>query len=233
MQWKVCTASLTLMVFFNRSPPRTRRSSASSSSSGHGGKDSFYPNPTVNRSRSPTPKLDLKNGLHPQKYVSSFLLENGRGDSVSPKRERSTSPRGMNRPSYNTPTMASRNRSRSPSVNSPEHQKKKNSEVYSKARQHDVKFLTATNLNGSESEYARRARVTLEAMEPTNNDDGKQNDSGSEVSDEGYRSLGLVVSSPLVGEGKVVANNNNTHKNGHGNLIVGDSELRGSYLILI
>lgn len=212
----------------NRSPPRTRRSSASSSSSGQGGRDTrdFLSSSinAANRSRSPTPKRDnTKGSLHPQKYVSAVLLDGSRQGSVSPKRGRSISPGVANRLNYNAPTLASRNRSRSPSVRNLDQQKKKNSEIHVQAKQNDVKYLTATQLNDTEVEHARRAKVTLEAKEHLNNNE----DSGSEVSDEGYRSLGLIVTSPLIGEGKVVANETKVTKIGHCGTSVEDSDPRG------
>ncbi|KAL0267350.1 UNVERIFIED_CONTAM: hypothetical protein PYX00_009642 [Menopon gallinae] len=196
-------------VHYERSPPRTRRSSASSSSSGNGGRESkdlltaYGPG---NRSRSPTPKRDAaKASLHPQKYISTFHFENGsRQRSVSPMgRGRSTSPGVPHRPSYDAPTAASRNRSRSPSVR-PEVAKKPGDVVM--AKENGTKFVTAVDFADGEVNK-QRAKVVVEANEVTNvQDDSKQNDSGSEVSDEGYRSLGLIVSSPMVGEGKVVTN---------------------------
>ncbi|KAK6641546.1 hypothetical protein RUM44_013258 [Polyplax serrata] len=219
-------------VQYERSPPRTRRSSASSSSSGHGGRDSrdylsAYGN-TTNRSRSPTPKRETKTkgGLHSQKYVTTCSLDDQ--NLASPKRDRSVSPGARNRPSFNAPTLASRNRSRSPSIRGLDRQKKKISEI--QAKQNDVSFYTANQLNEPIVEQARRARIKLEAKDRVNHhEDGKQNDSESEVSDEGYRSLGLIVTSPTIGEGKIVANDMKSPKRGHnGTFQAEDSDPRES-----
>lgn len=168
-----------------------------------------------NRSRSPTPKRDTaKTSLHPQKYISTFHFDNGsRQRSVSPMgRGRSSSPGIPQRPSYDASTAASRNRSRSPSLR-PENAKKSNEIANgAPAKENGMKLLTVADLADAEVNK-QRAKIVVEANEVTNvQDDSKQNDSGSEVSDEGYRSLGLIVSSPMVGEGKIVSNEQKAQK---------------------
>lgn len=97
-------------------------------------------------------------------------------------------------------------------------------------KNNEGKLLTATELTDLSLENVQRAKVSLEANEPIGNEDSKQNDSGSEVSDEGYRSLGLIVTTPLVGEGKVVTNGHSNHKHRlSANSSIEDSELIGKF----
>lgn len=91
-------------------------------------------------------------------------------------------------------------------------------------KNNEGKVLTTSELTDLSLDNVQRAKISLEANESIGNEDGKQNDSGSEVSDEGYRSLGLIVTTPLVGEGKVVTN-------GHKHRLSANSSIEDSELI--
>jgi len=211
-------------MLFYRSPPRTRRSSASSSSSGH------CPGDSHNRSRSPTPRRERepKSSLQPPKYVSTYQFNTStRHRSASPSpavlNRRSRSPMApQRRPSNYT----QRDRSRSPAVTtlspasntrarsrSPAPNTLRPNERYSRSRSPNLKVSThsydsptAASRNRSKSPSANMEieKTPVKCRAEVVDTQNSAGDSGSEVSDEGYRSLGVVVSSPIVGESKIV-----------------------------
>ncbi|KAJ9583507.1 hypothetical protein L9F63_022148, partial [Diploptera punctata] len=165
-------------VYYERSPPRTRRSSASSVSSGGGG----LPVSTRNRSRSPSVCLQT-----PRSHYggSSTGLDTTGRRSLTPTRSprsRSPTPRlsvtktsihGGSNTGLDVTGRTSRNRSRSPTPRPPS--RNKNS--------------PADNNNNEGVESTTTAPPDQQSL----------NDSGSEVSDEGYRSLGIVGTSAVDG----------------------------------
>lgn len=166
-----------------RSPPRTRRSSASSVSSGGG-----PPVSARNRSRSPSSSLQAprSNCGDSSTGLDSLNVNSGRR-SITPTRSRSPTPRlsvtkapssyGGSNTGLNTSGRTSRNRSRSPTPRPP-------------SRNKNTSSLPADNNNNG-------GDTTSTTVVPP--DQQSLNDSGSEVSDEGYRSLGVVASSAVDG----------------------------------
>ncbi|PSN29403.1 hypothetical protein C0J52_25543 [Blattella germanica] len=183
----------TAQVLYERSPPRTRRSSASSVSSSGGG----LPVSTRNRSRSPSVCLQTPRSNYGGSSTGLDSLNvNTSRRSLTPTRSprsRSPTPRlsvtkapssyGGSNTGLDVSGRTSRNRSRSPTPRPPSRNKNTcNSHSHS----------PADNNNN-------------EGVEPTNTtappDQQSLNDSGSEVSDEGYRSLGIVGSTAVDGSG--------------------------------
>lgn len=166
-----------------RSPPRTRRSSASSVSSGGG-----LPVSTRNRSRSPSACLQAPRSNYGGSSTGLDSLNvNGGRRSITPTRSRSPTPRlsvtktpssydGSNT-RLSTSGRTSRNRSRSPTPVPP-------------SRNKNTCNSPADNNNNEGGD-------TTNTTAPP--DQQSLNDSGSEVSDEGYRSLGIVASSAVDG----------------------------------
>ena len=127
--------------------------------------------------------------------VLDSLSVNGGRRSITPTRSRSPTPRlsvtktpsshGGSSTGLNTSGRTSRNRSRSPTPRSPYHNK-------------NTRNLPADSNN---NEGGDTSNTTAPA------DQQSLNDSGSEVSDEGYRSLGLVngsgVDGSVIKEGRV------------------------------
>lgn len=173
----------TAQVLYERSPPRTRRSSASSVSSGGG-----PPVSTHNRSRSPSICLQAPRSNYggSSTGLDSLSVNSGRR-SITPTRSRSPTPRlsvtkapsnhGGSNTGLNTSGRTSRNRSRSPTPRCP-------------SRNKNTCNVSADSNN---NEGGDATNTTAPA------DQQSLNDSGSEVSDEGYRSLGLVNSSAVDG----------------------------------
>lgn len=173
----------TAQVLYERSPPRTRRSSASSVSSGGGPPVAMH-----NRSRSPSMCLQTpRSNYEGSSTVLDSLSVNSGRRSITPTRSRSPTPRlsvtktpsshGGSSTGLNTSGRTSRNRSRSPTPRSPYHNK-------------NTRNLPADSNN---NEGGDTSNTTAPA------DQQSLNDSGSEVSDEGYRSLGLVNGSGVDG----------------------------------
>jgi hypothetical protein len=163
-----------------RSPPRTRRSSASSVSSGGGPPVST----TRNRSRSPSARLQAPRSNYGGSSTGlDSLSVNGGRRSITPTRSRSPTPRlsvtktPSNFDGSNTSGRTSRNRSRSPTPSPP-------------SRNKNTCSSPADNNNNEGAD-------TTNTTAPP--DQQSLNDSGSEVSDEGYRSLGIVASSAVDG----------------------------------
>jgi hypothetical protein len=171
-----------------RSPPRTRRSSASSVSSGGG-----LPVSTRNRSRSPSASLQApRSNCEGSSTVLDSLNVNSGRRSITPTRSRSPTPRlsvtkapssyGGSNSGLNTSGRTSRNRSRSPTPRSP-----------SRNKNACISSADSNNNNNDNSEGGDAANKTAPP------DPQSLNDSGSEVSDEGYRSLGVVATCAVDG----------------------------------
>lgn len=169
------------VTYLYRSPPRTRRSSASSVSSGGG-----LPVSTRNRSRSPSVCLQTPRSNYDVSStgLDSLNVNSGRR-SITPTRSRSPTPRlsvtkapsnyGGSNTGLNTSGRTSRNRSRSPAPRSPSRNKST--------------CISSADSNNNNNNNEGTAPSDQQAL----------NDSGSEVSDEGYRSLGIVASSAVDG----------------------------------
>lgn len=173
----------TAQVLYERSPPRTRRSSASSVSSGGG-----LPVSTRNRSRSPSACLQAPRSNYGGSSTGLDSLNvNGGRRSITPTRSRSPTPRlsvtkttssyDGNNTRLSTSGRTSRNRSRSPT---PRPLSRNKNTCNSPADNNNNEGADTTNTTAPPDQQSL-------------------NDSGSEVSDEGYRSLGIVASSAVDG----------------------------------
>lgn len=212
------------------------------------------PQAARNRSRSPTPRRDAKSNLQPPKYVSTYQFNTTRHRSASPSpslmTRRSRSPATpQRRPSNELVVKSTRGRSRSPASpslrpNSDTRGRRRspapaslrpNGDTSGRSRSPVQKLTvqshssydspTASSRNRSRSPSGRVARESAPLRCRAETVDGHNGDSGSEVSDEGYRSLGLIVTTPILGEGKVV-----TQSQGHRHSVSSDSQITGRYL---
>ncbi|XP_067015305.2 GAS2-like protein pickled eggs [Anabrus simplex] len=192
-------------VHYERSPPRTRRSSASSISSGGG----LTVTATPARSRSPTPRRSVpNNGLHAPRPASSYggSTDQLGGRSRSPTPRRSVPSNGLHAPrpasSYGGSTDQLGGRSRSPTPrrsvpNNSLHAPRPASSYGGSTEQLRGRSRSPTPTPVPSRPSSRRHSALIpDNTTTTPASDQQLNDSGSEVSDEGYRSLGTVIVSP-------------------------------------